>query len=129
MKPKDWYMRLFVAGLLVLIGWALYVSSKQLERNKRIAQEVNTLQEEAEKIRKENETLSERIGYFSSQEFREQEAKKKLGLKKPQETVVAIKEEVPEEQGQDAVSESPKEASKSPSEIYMKWWQLFFAKN
>src|SRR5688572_16056243 len=76
---------------LALVGWAGYVSWQEMKRHQKIEAEVRVLQAEAEKIRHENETFSERIGYFSSDAFREQEAKKQLGLKKANERVVIIK--------------------------------------
>src|SRR3989304_10143603 len=89
-KRKIW-TRLLIAAAIILIGWTAFVSSKQIQRNRRIQEEVAALETEAAKIRRENETLSERIGYLSSSDFREQEAKKKLGLKKIEETMVVIK--------------------------------------
>lgn len=80
----------FVLALL-LVGWVIFISWQQFERHERIEKEVAALEAEAEKIRRENETFSERISYFSSDAFREQEAKSKLGLKKSDETVVVIK--------------------------------------
>ena len=91
MAQRKWWLRAVIAAVLILIGWVLYVSSKQIERNRRIQEEINTLQTEAAKISRENETLSERIRYFATDDFREQEAKKKLGLKKTEEIVVGVK--------------------------------------
>ena len=77
--------------MLLASGWGLYVSSKHIERGQRIQAEVALLENEAAKIRRENETLSEKIDYYSSDNFREQETKKKLDLKKAHETYVVIK--------------------------------------
>jgi len=113
----------------ILISWVIYVSSKQVSRNQRIESEVSMLQHEAEKIRRENETLSEKISYFASDNFREQEAKKKLGLQKVNEEVVVIKSR-PETE---ALSE-PETPKPSVSEVgksapnYQKWWKLFFGR-
>ena len=128
MIEKKQLIRGVMVLVCILMIWFIYVSWKQIERNRRIEAEVSTLQKEAEKIRRENETLSEKISYFSSADFREQEAKEKLGMKKTDETVVVIKprpadEAVPtENQGEKRIT------SDSGADVpnYKKWWALFF---
>lgn len=129
MVQKYW-IRAGIVGIIALFAWAVYVSSKQLARNERIENEVSLLQNEAERIRRENETLSEKIGYFSTADFREQEAKEKLGMKKEHEEVVVIKArreeatEVVEGRGGRSQATSSRESARIPN--YQKWWMLFF---
>lgn len=125
---KKYLIRGVLVLLFFLVVWVLYVSSKQIERNRRIEQEVSSLQGEADRIRRENENLSEKISYFSSADFKEQEAKEKLGMKKTDESVVVIKPR-PEETENTAVQkkESSAPATKDTlSPNYRKWWRLFF---
>lgn len=128
MKGKH-LMRITVVLVIALLSWAIYVSSKQLSRNQRIEEEVQSLEQEAEKIRRENETLSEKIQYFASNDFREQEAKEKLGMKKAGEEVVVIKSwqnaDTPEELAESLpVVSRDDDLDSLPS--YKKWWHLFF---
>lgn len=117
--------------ICILVGWVIYVSSKQLQRNQRIEEEVAALATEADKIRRENDTLSEKISYFSSTDFREQEAKEKLGMKKVDESVVIIKSR-PESEMDTTISKSDERTFQKESLIeipnYKKWWQIFFSK-
>ncbi len=119
-------MRGGVVLIVVLISWTVYVSSKQVARTRRIESEVTSLKDEADKIRRENETLGEKIGYFSSQDFQEQEAKEKLGLKKMNEEVVVIKPAPVASGGviETVASERSVEGMGLPN--YEKWWRLFF---
>ena len=112
----------------MLIGWVLFVSSKQIERNRRIQEEVSSLENEAAKIRRENETLSEKIQYFSSDTFREQEAKSKLGLKKTDETMVIIKTRpgFVTEAGDTEKTEGTQTGQTEPMPNYKKLWRIFF---
>lgn len=130
MTKRKFWIRAVIAAVVILIGWVVFVSSKQLERNRRIQEEVSALEIEAAKIRRENETLSEKIGYFSSSDFREQEAKKKLGLKKAEETVAVIKPAPAygkEEESQDeAASGALGNAEMEDAPNYKKWWKVFF---
>jgi len=126
-------MRVMIVTVVVVIGFAVFVSSKQIKRNRRIQEEVAALEAEASKIRRENETLSERISYFSSSDFREQEAKKKLGLKKIGETLAVIKL-APEYNGEkqerniqnEIAIEVAADDTKENVSNYKKWWKIFF---
>ena len=119
--------RLLIVLALLLIGWVVFVSWQQIKRHQRIQDEVAALEAEAEKIRQENETFSERISYFSSDAFREQEAKKKLGLKKTNEAVVVIKPTLAASGPQPAPAADRGEAPAYQTETanYEKWWELF----
>ena len=112
--------------ILVLVSWVAYVSWKQLSRNQRIENEVDTLRQEADRIRRENETLAEKVQYFSGDAFREQEAKEKLGLKKAGEEVVVIKTLKAEEQKETTAVPLTAVYVGEQYPNYRKWWQLFF---
>lgn len=113
---------------LAIAGWVFSVSSKQSARNERIEEEVSALEAEAERIRRENETLREKITYFSSQDFREQEAKRKLGLKREDETMVVIRPGAVYDGSDAAVAAAPSAVSDklTPSSRARKWWEAFF---
>lgn len=129
MTKRKWFVFGGVAlAALAIGGWVFSVSSKQSERNKKIEEEVASLETEAEKIRRENETLREKIAYFSSQDFREQEAKRKLGLKREDETMVVIRPGAVYD-GDDAETSAPSVATTggvSSSSRIGKWWEAFF---
>jgi hypothetical protein len=111
-------------GMAVFTGFA---SFQQYERSVRIQEEINILKSEADRVARENETLSEKIQYFASPDFKEEEAKEKLGLRRQEEKVIAIEGDRPlgSETTSDEVSEeSEKVAWDAPN--YRKWWDLFF---
>jgi cell division protein FtsB len=127
MQSSKWLMRIFLLFALAVTAWASFVSWGQLERHKRITEEVNQLETEAARIQAENQTLEERMSYFSTREFREQEAREKLGLKKADETVVAIKEDIRRDSvPNDVNSQNASETEETPIPNYRKWWQIFF---
>ena len=105
-----------------------YRSYEEHKRNAQIQSEIDILQQEAEKIRRENETLVERIEYFASPDFQEQEAKKKLGLRRQEESVMAIRED------QSLVLSPMEKMSEAKEQVqvkgtipnYQKWWRQFF---
>ncbi len=113
-----------IIGLGLAAGWASY---RQYERSVRIQAEIDVLKREADRIARENETLSEKIQYFASPNFKEEEAKEKLGLRRQEEKVMAIegKVRIDEEKGPTTESvESEKIAWEVPN--YKKWWNRFF---
>ena len=127
MQSSKWLVRLFLLFALSVTAWASFVSWGQLERHKRITEEVDQLEAEAKRIQAENQTLEERMSYFSTREFREQEAREKLGLKKADETVIAIKEEVQRDSGDNTINNQQKNDEQEVSTPnYRKWWQIFF---
>jgi cell division protein FtsB len=126
---KRYWLRIGIVFILCLISWAAYVSSKQLARNQRIESEVDMLKQEADKIRRENETLSEKVRYFASNDFQEQEAKDKLGMKKTGEEVIVIKSrKAAEEKGEveTPVTMTPAVYEGGSGPNYKKWWRIFF---
>jgi cell division protein FtsB len=118
-------------GLVVIIGIGLaagWASYRQYERSVRIQAEIDVLKREADRVARENETLSEKIQYFASPNFKEEEAKEKLGLRRQEEKVMTIEGKIRfEEEKKSATGsvESDKVAWEVPN--YKKWWNRFFA--
>lgn len=113
-----------VLGAAIAAGWASY---GQYERSVRIQQEINLLKQEAERVARENETLSEKIRYFASPDFKEEEAKEKLGLRRQEEKVIAIDGDVRLEEDS-LPSEGPEEEATKvmwTMPNYQKWWTRF----
>lgn len=115
---------LVAAGLAA--GWA---SFGQYERSVRIQAEIDTLRREAERIERENATLSEKIEFFASPDFKESEAKSKLGLRRQEEKVVAIEGDMRLLPNENELSTEKMTESRSVQwEVpnYEKWWRRFF---
>lgn len=119
-----------LGGVLLLIGGGLlgFQSYREHERNAKIQGEIDALQAEADKIRRENETLTERIQYFASPDFQEQEAKQKLGMRRQEETMMSIREDPSLRSSVLTVDQPEEERQLSPDTraIYQKWWSRFF---
>lgn len=114
-----------IIGLGLAAGWASY---RQYERSVRIQAEIDILKREADRVARENETLSEKIQYFASPNFKEEEAKEKLGLRRQEEKVMAIEGKTWYGEEKDPAIESvasEKVSWQVPN--YRKWWNRFFA--
>ena len=124
-----------ISALVFVIGilFVAFSAWKEMERSKRIEGEVEKLRSEANRIQGENQTLVEKIAYFSTEDFEEREAKDKLGMKKKDEEVVSIDTGAG---GKERSSENPedqKEEEKEDIPNYVLWLKVFtdesFSKN
>jgi len=118
----------FLAGVatLALIGVAY---GKKIYRDRQIQKEIAKLQQEIEQLNQENSRLNNLVNYFSSQDFKEKEAREKLNLQKEDEKVVIFKKEsmYHGEEVQDKKESQPltdEAEDKVPN--WKKWWQYFF---
>lgn len=75
------------------------------------------LKKELEAEKKKNQFLKQRLFYVKTDEFVEEQARKKLGLVKPGEHTVIAPPEPPK--GKETI-----EIDKTPN--WEKWWKLFF---
>ena len=112
----------------LLIGYTFFMVGRSVWLNWQLKKQTDTIEMEISKIQAQNKNLENLILYYKSDSFREVEARKKLGLKKPGEVAVAVPVKTPnnfqsEVQAQkEGVSEKPKE-TKTPN--YELWWQYF----
>jgi hypothetical protein len=113
--------------MLLLSGWLYLLSRKEHVRDRTIETEITRLEAEAEKMRRDNLSLKERIAYFSSDAFQEREAKEKLDYKNPDEKVVVVRP------GRDGAPSSAPLLSSENSGYngndlpnHRKWWRLLW---
>jgi cell division protein FtsB len=113
---------LFAAGIILVLSSAW----KEMDRSKRIEDEVAKLQAEADRIRNENHSITEKLSYFATPGFEEREAKEKLGMKKADEEVVSIEVDAP----RDVISEVDIGAVTNTDRVpnYKKWLLYFSGK-
>lgn len=118
---------IFILAGLVAAALLSYRAMKEAKRNQQIAAEVESLQQEAEKIRQDNQNLEERIVYFQTQEFQEREAKEKLNFQKAGEQVVVVRPSPFQEAESERVNEKKENPpAKEERPNYEKWWNHFF---
>jgi len=94
-KPKKKFKWL-ASGLFITVGLAVVVFigvalGKETYRKYQIQKEIDSLQQEAEKVSEKNQELRQLIEYYQTDAYKELEARKKLGLQKKGEKVVIIK--------------------------------------
>jgi len=82
---------IFLVGLVILgIAFLIFSSSKINKRRQELISQINKLEAEIEEKEKQNAELQAGVSQISDQNYLEQEAREKLGLKKPGEEVVSV---------------------------------------
>lgn len=116
--------KLFVFFGVAALFLSLSFLGKELYKKYQVRQEVHALEQEIEKMNRQNQDLTELIGFLKTPEYRERQARSVLNLQKPGEIAVALPqrgENKPEEQVGEAVNSSTDSNLK-------KWWDYFFKK-
>ena len=122
--PGKGFQTIVFIGMAIVLLIAGFASWKQIERHKRIKVDVAILEQERERVRKENESLKERIRYFSTENFQEQESKGRLNMRKDNEYVVDI--ERIEKNAEPEIKTVKNTTTEAPIPNYKKWWEKIF---
>lgn len=115
MKKPLFYIGIFLVstGLIVKIVGDILRFLKTEEKIKEVEKRVVQLEEEKRK-------LSQKYQYYQSSEFIEEEARNKLNMARPGETVIILPPNFQELIG----SKKGKQEEKIPN--WKRWWKLFF---
>lgn len=104
--------------VFVLIGFVrVYLQKRQID------QEIAKLQDQTNKIKKDNEQLSYLIKYYNTPQYQEKQAREKLNLKKDGEVVVGLPDST-ETASQDQTTTSLSKSSNAKA-----WFNYFFHAN
>ncbi|MFA5187942.1 MAG: septum formation initiator family protein [Patescibacteria group bacterium] len=117
--PDLFFSKFFLIACVALFLAILFGLAQGTIKNYRVDSEITDLQKEIANLGRQNQEFSQLIDYFKSDSFIEQEAKLKMGLKKPGENLVVIP------QAGD-VSKSRENAETENLSNPMKWWLYFF---
>lgn len=111
---------LFIIGLLIilLISIPLY---KNISKKYIVDNEIKELENEIRELESKNKDFKNLISYLESDQFVEEQARLKLGLKKPGESVVVMKTD-------DSISSTTIQDNLANADIGnpQRWWDYFF---
>jgi len=128
--PRLLKSKLLIIGEITLLIFISVALGKEIIRRYQIRHQIEGLQAEIQKLEQNKVELSELIEYFNSESFNEEQARLKLGLQKPGESVVVVPSEQGYVKGAEIVldeqgigySNSDQEDSSNPQQ----WWNYFF---
>jgi len=108
-------------GLITIVGILLIVSLiRDIRRLLRASREIKLSEKKVQELEKENQQLVEKKKYYQSPEFIEEQARNKLNMAKPGETIVILPSNLEEILGKS------KKESLSELPNWQRWWKLFF---
>jgi len=112
-------------GLITIVGVLLIVSLiRGIRRLLRASGEIKLAEEKVQELEKENQQLVEKKKYYQSPEFIEEQARDKLNMAKPGETIVILPPNLEEILGK-TKKETPAQSA-SWRTNWQRWWKLFF---
>lgn len=107
--------------LVVILGLGLIVkSSKDILRLFKAGEQIKLVEQRVLQLEKEKKELLEKRQYYSSSDFIEEEARNKLNMAKPGETIVILPPNLEELLGRQKLAEKPELPN------WKRWWKLFF---
>ncbi len=124
---REFMLNLLLAGLLV---FAVSSNIQLIVRNHQLNEILSTKKAITAKQEMSNKKLKSLIAYYQTPSFQEVEARRRLGLKKPDETVYTIKGLVNNTDQSSSLSDnlyqdiSP--TAPVPQTNIQQWWQYFF---
>jgi len=115
MKSRVFQIIIVLLGLILV--WKL---TNGLWRLIRASRQIKMIEERVVKLEEEKRKLSSKQKYYQSPEFIEEEARNKLNMAKPGETVVILPSNINE------LMNYPKRQLDPQLPNWKKWWNLFF---
>ena len=85
---NQYFLTILGLAILVLISFPL---AKNISQRHKIDDEIKGFEQEIETVEGKNNGLKKVINYLGSEQFTEEQARLKFGLKKPGEEVIAVK--------------------------------------
>ena len=109
----------FVFCLILFLVLVLVAMTKEAYRYYKVSQEIKDLENKIEDLKKSNEELAQEKEYFTSREFLEDEARKKLNMVKEGESVIIVSDP-------DILEEENKSEEQRPKIPNIKLWLEYF---
>lgn len=127
-KISSFFAKIFLLLAVIALVFIFISIAKETYKKNQVQKEISDLQEKIQKINRDNAQLKEKIAYLGSSEYQEKEAKDKLGLQGPNESVIVVKPGVEKEVKTDLSEGASLEVMPKIEDLpnYKKWWNYFF---
>lgn len=128
MKEGKWRQLLARIGIGALFLFAIVSNVRLIIRNYHIQERIDVAKREVERLETRNQKLNLLLSYYASPSYQEVEARRRLGLKKPDETAYIVKGIIlPDNAGNELESTIYKEAAEpepaTAESNVGRWWQ------
>ena len=128
MKKSGVFSSILIFIVLVAAGAVSYKAFKEAKRSQQIEKEIEKLRQEAEKIRRDNLIIGDKVSYLESKDYLEKEAKDKLNMQSPDENVVVIKPSLVKKEEVPDIVRNPERPIENQDKFgnAKKWYDYFF---
>lgn len=111
----------FFRWLIIIFGVGLIIKlSLDIKRFIKAGDQVKQAEQKVQQLEEEQKRLKEKQEYYQSDEFVEEEARNKLNMAKPDESIVILPPNLSEVLGRQPKPATPEMPN------WKKWWKLFF---
>lgn len=117
-------MRLVLAANALVLCLVIWAFGGEFLRNRELQLEIDKLQTQADTLQAKNVEATHLSDHFAESGIIEREARTKLGLQKPGESVIIVRDVTPLPEGKMAVK--PGTTVEPPLSNPQKWWRYFF---
>lgn len=117
--------------LIVLVVFAVYSNIRLIIRNNKLNERLRSAETELAEKDLRNKKLNLLLAYYESPSYQEVEARRRLNLKHPNETVLQVsgvdynKDETTVE---DSIYQNADPTPPVPPSNFSRWWQYFFGR-
>ncbi|HVE80921.1 MAG TPA: septum formation initiator family protein [Candidatus Dormibacteraeota bacterium] len=109
-----------ILGFLIVIYLVVYLAGT-VKRNYELQEQLNFLKQEISTLEAEKDALKYRIQYYQTDSYKEKEARARLGLQQPGESVVILPNK-PKDQS------AEKEGKKKRNSNIEQWWNFLLGR-
>jgi cell division protein FtsB len=125
-RTRDFFSKIII---YLIVLYTFFLLGKAVWTNFQLKKERDAIEGQIVALQEQNKNLSNLILYYQSDSFREEEAREKLGLKKPGETVVQVPVKKATDFGSEIAAQVQSVSEKTPpaqQPNWQLWWQYFF---
>jgi cell division protein FtsB len=117
------------AVIVALVAFALYSNVRLIIRNNKLQERLHDARQSLEEKELRNKKLELLIAYYQSPSYQDAEARRRLGLKLPDETVLQVSGVEYSKDGttlDDTIYENTEPTPAVPPSNFSRWWEYFF---
>jgi len=120
--------KLFISlGFIVLIFISIALA-REIVHRREISRQIQDYKSEIANLEQKKVELGSLIEYLKTPSFKEKEARTRLGLQKPGESVISVPEGTLNNENSDLNTETGSNSSQTPDSNPKKWWDYIFNK-
>jgi len=125
-KKKKTRSQIFLISLALVFSYMIFATGETLWQNYEVNREIAKLKIEIIALQQDGQDLKHLIAYRGTESFKEREARRKLGYKKPGEQVLAINNPIIENTESGQAKDNPDTSIKVKMTNPQKWFEYIF---